>query len=164
MQNDLTAGTCVVSGQTSRLTPYEVDQSINAHRLHQAVECHGFHLSLSSAVNGLLFVPYSSCVDYAVHHISLPTTKSLLFQLFHKSSRKWFAVLGLNSTLIKASELAAYNKTSTVPFHSFVYDSSRKYVAIRVLIFLDLKITLIGLTAYNMQFAFLFFLSGTPHL
>ncbi len=45
MQNDLTAGTCVVSGQT-----YEVDQSINAHRLHQAVECHGFHLSLSSAI------------------------------------------------------------------------------------------------------------------
>lgn len=72
-------------------------------------------------------------------------------------------ILGLNSRLIKASELADYNKTSTVPYHSFVYESSSKCVAIRVLIFPELNKMLIELNAYNMQFAILFFLSGTSH-
>lgn len=51
----------------------------------------------------------------------------VLFHSLDNSSRKWVAVwvfifLELNNPLIKASELAAYNKESIVSSHLFVYD------------------------------------------
>lgn len=57
-----------------------------------------------------------------------------------------------NSNLNEASYPADYNKKSTVSFHSSVYDSPRKCVAVRVLVFLEFNKTLIEpleLAAYH---------------